>query len=134
MLIQFNEIRFTYAHFSDAIIRIMAHLWSAIFHIFRPRSAFNDGTRNFQIFRVQKKKLDCFRAFLFVFYYLECGDNRMALRLKKPGWKPFFNGCPIPCSGKFFFIFFGFSMLSLVQKCPGNLLGTGFFRGNLDEL
>ncbi len=134
MLNQFNEIRFTYAHFSDAFVRFVAYLRSSVFYIFCAGSAFDNGAWCLQIFRLQQKKLGRFRTFLPLFCDLECGNNRMALWFKKSGRKPFYDGRCISGIGQFFPVFIGFPMLSLVQKCTGNLLGIRISDRDLDEL
>lgn len=80
------------------------------------------------------KKLGRFRTFLPLFCDLECGNNRMALWFKKSGRKPFYDGGCISGIGQFFPVFIGFPMLSLVQKCTGNLLGFRISDCDLDEL
>lgn len=52
MLIKYNEIRTSYAHFSDVAFNILAHLRNSFLHIFCSCSSFNDGTRDFKVFRL----------------------------------------------------------------------------------
>ncbi len=81
MLNQINEIRFTYAHFSDAAVHLVAYLRSSVFYIFCPCSFTYDGAWNLKIFLLQQKELDGFRAVLPLFCDLEHRHYRMAVRL-----------------------------------------------------
>lgn len=53
MLNQINEIRFTYAHFSDAAVRFVAYLRSSVLYIFCPCSFIDDGAWNLKILLLQ---------------------------------------------------------------------------------
>lgn len=53
MLNQINEIRFTYAHFSDAAVHFVAYLRSPVLYIFCPCSFIDDGAWNLKIFLLQ---------------------------------------------------------------------------------